>query len=102
LPDSGTSQRNRINRLLVAIGAGGGLGYGAAHLSGGAIDPVNGLLMGETLGPLVEPFVRAGARVGLNNPITQRYLSNQITGEVPGLLSSPQSVFLAGRGVQGQ
>jgi hypothetical protein len=97
LPDSGTSQRVRIDHAISAItgAAAGGLGFhlgGAAHVADSAI---GGLLLGERLGHFADAPVRAALRATLLNPASARYLGNQVAaglpsarGSLPGLLTA--------------
>jgi hypothetical protein len=97
LPDSGTSQRVRIDHAISALtGAGAGaLGFhlgGAAHVADSAI---GGLLLGERLGHFADAPVRAALRAVLLNPVSTKYLGNQtaaglpsVGGSLPGLLTA--------------
>ncbi len=100
LPDSGTSQRQRINNLLHRLGGIGGA-IGGYHASGGAEGAVLGLLAGELAGPFVEGAVRGGARRVLMNPLTQGYLGNQLLPDVPSLFqTAPFQPFTAASATQ--
>jgi hypothetical protein len=97
LPDSGTSQRLRIDQAISAItGAGAGaLGFhfgGAAHIADSAI---GGLLLGERLGHFADAPVRALMRAGLLNTPAQRYLGNQLAASAPRLRDTPKGLLTA-------
>jgi hypothetical protein len=97
LPDSGTSQRLRIDQAISAItGAGAGaLGFhlgGPAHIADSAI---GGLLLGERLGHFADAPVRAVMRAGLLNTPVQRYLGNQLAAGAPRLRDTPQGLLTA-------
>ena len=98
LPDSGTSQRNRINSLIKAFGTLGGVGIGA-HLGGGleaGEGGVLGYLLGESIG---EPASRAVVKKALMNPATQAYLGGDIPGQaaLAKILGTPtQPAWLVG------
>jgi hypothetical protein len=78
LPDSGTSQRARVDQYIGhatrALGGLGGMVLGGTH---GMEAGVGGLLAGELAGHLAEPVVRAGLRGAVMSPLAQAYLSNQ-------------------------
>jgi hypothetical protein len=84
LPDSGTSQRARINGLIRAGGAGVGALLGN-HFGGATEGGVLGLLLGESVG---EPIVRGALRRTIMSRPVQGYLGNQVAAGVPGLLST--------------
>jgi hypothetical protein len=96
LPDSGTSQRNRINLMLHGLGGLGGAVLGH-NIGGGAEGSVLGLLAGEIAAPMVEGAVRGGARRAIMNPATQMWLRNNLLPDVPGLLATaPGQAITAG------
>lgn len=78
LPDSGTSQRARVDQYIGhAVRGAGGLGgmlLGGGHAVEGG---VGGLLAGEALTPFLEPVVRGAMRSTVMSPLVQAYLSNQ-------------------------
>jgi hypothetical protein len=91
LPDSGTSQRNKIN-AAIALG-GGALGYGYGRETGdSAGDPVSPQLLGEAGAGLLAPLL---LRRAVMNPVTQAYLRNQAMVGTPGLLSLPGAMTAA-------
>jgi hypothetical protein len=96
LPDSGTSQRNRINLMLHGLGGLGGAVLGH-NIGGGAEGSVLGLLAGEIAAPMVEGAVRGGARRAIMNQATQMWLRNNLLPDVPGLLATaPGQAITAG------
>jgi hypothetical protein len=92
LPDSGTSQRSRINQLIGAGSAGlGSLLGGAAggsiigSAAGGGEGGVLGLLLGhEMVGPVVEPAMRKAINsVLMSRPMQRGYLPNNALPQTP-------------------
>lgn len=100
LPDSGTSQRNRINSVIRAGGAGIGAAIGGhmGGVGGAGEGGVLGLLLGESVG---EPIARAIARRAIMNPVTQGYLGNQALPRLPGLLSTRPGQVMGAQDLSG-
>lgn len=91
LPDSGTSQRNRINSLISAGSAGLGslagaaAGGGLGGLQGAGEGGVLGLLLGhEAIGPVIEPAARRAINsVLMSRPMQRGYLPNNLLPKTP-------------------
>jgi hypothetical protein len=91
LPDSGTSQRNRINSLLhggsglmgaLLGGAAGGSIIGSA--TGAGEGGVMGLLTGEAAAPFIEPAARGAINsILMSRPMQRGYLPNNVLPRTP-------------------
>ncbi len=104
LPDSGTSQRSRINQLIGAGSAGlGSLLGGAAggsiigSATGSGEGGVLGLLLGhEALGPIIEPGARAAInKILMSGPMQRGYLPNNLLPKTPMSQDAAKQLLMA-------
>jgi hypothetical protein len=91
-PDSGTASRASVEKALSnlggmlthAISGGGGLVAGH-HFLGGPDPGVEGLLLGESVGPFV---LKPAARMALMNPLTQSAIAKQTSPNTIALMNA--------------
>jgi hypothetical protein len=100
LPDSGTSQRTRINDLIHGATAFGGAGIGAGigSMSGGGANEggVLGLLLGGAGAPYLEPVVRGAINKGLMSaPMQRGYLPNNVLPKTPMSQDAAKQLLMA-------